>query len=197
MPDRQEIERSLFGVWRLAMLDPGGLRWLNLSVDGFWRSFWVIPLLLPVQLLLAWLIPDEEAVAASGMAPWLLFRALLSVLTWVGFVVAMIPVCRLLRLGHAYVTYVIAWNWSALPQAAVLLAAALVYGLLPESAGVVLLLAVQLAVLAYIFLVTRYALGTDGLTAAGVVIFNVLFELVIVELAGRLLLAGPQALPAA
>ena len=45
-----EIVRSVYGVWRLARFDAIGMEWLDRTDEGFWRSFRVAILLLPVEL---------------------------------------------------------------------------------------------------------------------------------------------------
>ena len=51
MPDRQEVASSLYGAWRLACLDESGMGYFNISVEGFWRSFFAAVLLAPVYML--------------------------------------------------------------------------------------------------------------------------------------------------
>lgn len=181
VPDRAEIESSLYGAWRLARLDPGGLRYLNLTIEGFWRSFFVIVPLLPAQLLVAWLVADPEALATQGASGWLLIRAGLTLFTWLLFLGSMAPLSRMLGLSDHYPTYVIAWNWASAVQMALLLPVGLLFGLdlLSQQLGGVLMLAVWLAIVAYDYAVARLALGADRFTAAGVVIYSVVLELVI------------------
>jgi hypothetical protein len=180
---------ALYGVWRLARLDPGGLRYLNRTIEGFWRSFAVIALLLPPQLLLAWLVRDPALVEQLGAGTWLALRGAVFVVAWLAFLGTMAPLSRLLRLSHNYPTYVIAFNWAALLQMAALLPIGLLYGvgLLPQEAGLLLLMLVWLAIMAFDFVIARLALGADALTAAGIVIYAVVLELVIERAAGWLL----------
>ena len=39
VPLRTEIFHSLYGAFRLLLLDQGGMRWFNVSITGFYRSF--------------------------------------------------------------------------------------------------------------------------------------------------------------
>ena len=52
IPDRVEVLHSLYGAWRLAMLDVSGMRHFNLSVEGFWRSFFAAVIVAPGYALL-------------------------------------------------------------------------------------------------------------------------------------------------
>ena len=52
MPTRTEIGRSLYGAWRLLLLDPTGVQWFELSIAGFWRSFFAAALIAPVYVIM-------------------------------------------------------------------------------------------------------------------------------------------------
>ena len=52
MPDHEEVLHSLYGAYRLAFLDRSGMSHFNLSVDGFWRSFFAAVLVAPGFALL-------------------------------------------------------------------------------------------------------------------------------------------------
>ena len=39
IPTTREIVFGLYGAWRLAHLDRGGLGYFDASVEGFWKSF--------------------------------------------------------------------------------------------------------------------------------------------------------------
>jgi hypothetical protein len=185
----EEITRSLRGVWRLARYDAGGLRQLNLTVEGFWRSFVVVALLLPPQLLMAWLVRDRDVVVADGGEAWLFARGAVFVVAWLTYVGSMAPISRLLKLSDNYPTYVIAFNWAALLQMALLLPVGLLYGfeLVAAEAGIMLLMLAWLTVMAFDFVIARLALGADALTAAGIVIYAVVLELVIESAANAVL----------
>ena len=59
IPDQQEVIRSIYGAWRLPWLDRSGMGHFNLSVDGFWRSFFAAVLVAPTGR-------DVEAKSAVG-----------------------------------------------------------------------------------------------------------------------------------
>ena len=47
MPDHDSVIRSIYGAWRLALLDPSGLNWFDVSIEGFWRSFFAAAIVAP------------------------------------------------------------------------------------------------------------------------------------------------------
>ena len=69
MLEREEIGRSLTGAWQLFLDRPDAMRFFDVSVDGFWRSFGAIGLIVPAyaivavaerQVLLSDSLPDES-----------------------------------------------------------------------------------------------------------------------------------------
>lgn len=183
MPPRSEIERSLYGAWRIVLRDPDGLNYFNMTADGFWRSFFaaaiVAPLFLISGLLSLNLAGDELGTADPvGSVFTLAFNF---VLAWVGYVVLMFPITRLLNLEPRYAAYIIVWNWATVLQITLLLAAALlrVSGLFSDGVGEAALLAAVLTSLYIAYLVARAGLGCDIPVAIGVVIFENLFHLAV------------------
>ena len=64
IPGQQEIIRSLTGAWLLAKRDTSALNYFNLSIEGFWRSFSAMVLVLPILILSASISLDLKL--ASG-----------------------------------------------------------------------------------------------------------------------------------
>lgn len=172
MPAWGYVYRSVYGAWRLALLDVGGMAHFDISVEGFWRSFFAAVPVAPFYVILIALNLQQGEGAVPEPGPFVLVKALVYVLSWVVFPLAMIVVVRLLSLGANYVPFIIAYNWSKVIQIAVIVAASLL--------GDVVMLMAWLAVLAYVWFVTRVALQTTGVIAAGVVVFDELLGAVIV-----------------
>ena len=88
MPDRDEIVRSLTGAWRLFLDRPDAMRFFDVSVDGFWRSFAAVVLILPAYALFALAerieILDEPVVdPAFGDGSFLANKLLTLALDWI------------------------------------------------------------------------------------------------------------------
>ncbi len=115
MPWSEEITRSIYALWRILKFDVDAVQYFNLTSDGFWRSFLVAGLGIPVVALL--LLPmynypvsgEEKAVDLTAefigeiIGSWLLLAS---------FPVLMIWITRLLNLSRNYVPFIIGWNWS-------------------------------------------------------------------------------------
>jgi hypothetical protein len=173
-----EIVRSVRGAVRIAVLDPDAPSWFNLTIEGFWRSFLAPVLLAPFYLAL--IMRDagggEEAPEAGG---GLFVRLAAFVVGWIAFPLAMIPIARLLGLSGAYVGYIIMWNWSAVPQAAVMLPALAALDVLAQRPAGLLFMSATLAVLFYGYLVARAGLRCAPITAAGVVVLDLVLSLLV------------------
>ena len=52
IPSVTEIAYALYGAWRLARLDSGGMGYFDRSIAGFWKSFFAALLVAPGHILL-------------------------------------------------------------------------------------------------------------------------------------------------
>lgn len=186
MPDREEIVRSLYGAYWLARMDPRGVWLFNLTIEGFWHSFFAAVLVAPLYAVIA---TQELASFPEALDPgWtLLIKTGAYALAWIAFPLAALVLTRLLGLDRYYVVLVIAGNWAAVLQAAVLLGALALRLALPEALASLVLVAVTIAVLFYQWFVTRAALQTTGGIALGLVTVDLLLNVAINTSADRLL----------
>jgi hypothetical protein len=173
----QDIRRSLHGAMLLARGEVAGMGWLDLSFEGFWRSFAAPLLAAPAYALV---IADQYVhVGYHGpLAPVLVGEAVSYAIQIVAFPLLAMLVTRFLGLGARYVPLVVATNWASLPQVAAYLAACVLGAAFPPLRSGVLLGA-MLATLAYEWFVIRTALGTSAGNAAAFVVLNLLVGLLL------------------
>jgi len=180
IPDRAEIIRSLTGAIRLARLDAGGMALFNVTLAGFWRSFFAAVLVAPVYLVLIALNPSpgDQAIAFEIKA---VREVVFYAAGWAIFPVIMIPIARFLDLGPRYVGYIIAYNWAQVPMILLWLPieVAGAIGVLPEALLSILSLAATLAIVGYLYVITRIALGTPMMTAIAIVVIEFLSGVVL------------------
>ena len=182
-----EVVRSVRGAFRIAMLDADAPKWFNLSIEGFWRSFLAPVMLAPFYLGIILYDAGAGAAAAGAEAAadaaepdgLVLLRVLSFALGWIAYPLAMIPIARMLQLGGAYVPYIIMWNWSAVPQAALMVPALLAVEFMEPRAAGLLFMSAMLTVLFYGYLVARAGLRCAPATAAGVVVLDLVLSLLI------------------
>jgi hypothetical protein len=188
IPDQQEIVRSLFGAFRLARLDGRGMGYFNLSIEGFWRSFFAAAIVAPgyallvAQKLATWPAAVDPAVAV-------LIEAAAYALSWIAFPVAAVFLTTLLGLSRNYVSLIVAANWAEVLQFAAFLLVMLATLLLPSGVRGPVLVAVIGAILAYEWFVARTALETTGGVAVGIVLVDLLLGVGINVAADRLIWA--------
>ena len=178
MPTGQEVLNSIFGAYRLAVLDVSGLGWFTISVPGFWRSFVAALLVaLPFALIVA-LRFDPDSMALGHY--WTI-ELVSYVLGWVVFPVLMVPIAWALSLGANYVPYIIAYNWSAVVQVAIILPVVLLdtSGVVSATLSTFLGLLVTGALFFYQWFIARTALQTSTLLAIIVVVVDLLAGLVV------------------
>jgi hypothetical protein len=170
------------------------------SFDGFFRSFFGILLCAPFYVLIVF---TDRRIAASAPAEMpgvsipplppanLTFAALESVnylVNWIAFPLAMIFITRILGAGPRYVPFIVAYNWTSCVIFALTVIPPVFYlsGVLPIAAASFLSIPVIVLAIAYRFIVAREALDIPGLTAAGIVLFDLLLSLFIVLVDTRL-----------
>jgi hypothetical protein len=195
MPGAQEIVNSLYGAWRLLRGDANAMTFFNHSIEGFWRSFFAVVLVAPMLLLIvlmnqAAMPADEDAVAPTGAATVFVQLAGFA-LAWAAYPIAMVWISRMLQLGHRYVGYIIAWNWSNVVGATIMLLVRLIVAteILPTGIAGALSVFAFGYILFYAYMVTKIGLACATGTAIALVIFEVLLEPVIDLSVGGLLRA--------
>ena len=117
MPLHTEIFNSLYGAFRLLLLDQTGMRWFNLSITGFCRSFLAAVLIAPVYFLTMSLGSPNTA-EPEGL---FLIRSLQYLAGWVTFPLVMIVVVRFMGWSDRYIAYIVAYNWASVVMIGVMM----------------------------------------------------------------------------
>ncbi len=174
IPSVQEILSSLYGAWRLVLRDAEGMRWLTLTVPGFWNSFFGMVLILPIVLMVAALPGAGEEVLEISYG----MLAFETVVAWTMRPFILLGLCYLLSRTQRFVALMIAWNWVSVMQTVIFTIAAMLIAVIPGISG--LLFLVVLAVMLLIdYFVARTALDVPGGAATAVVIVMLLASLML------------------
>ncbi len=173
----EEISRSLFALWRILRFDPDGPSYFNLTVDGFWRSFAVPIVLIPILgvLILPILgLAPEEIERPAGLA-FLVAATLSGYLFLVLFPLAMIAITRLLGVSENYSIYIISWNWTiVVPFLFILPISAMTFVGLLTPGFIGFLQIVLLCFLVFFKVtVTKACLQIHGFAAIGIVVLDI------------------------
>ncbi|WP_265516612.1 transporter [Nitratireductor luteus] len=156
MPTGVEIQQYMAGVWRLMMGRPDGVRWLDLSADGFWNSFFAILVAIP-PLMVGWVgvANDVAGDVSAGVRFALLVRLfLVDVGAWLIPLAMLAAVAGPAGISDRFVHYVVATNWASAFFAWLLAPAAIMRLFFPVGDGIVDILALVLF-LATLFLSWR------------------------------------------
>jgi hypothetical protein len=178
MPDREEVLHGLYGAYRLAWFDPSGMAHFNLTVDGFWHSFFAALLVAPAYAILVGMQLSAEP-EALNLALVLLTEGIGYVLAWSAFPLLAIVLTRLLGLDRNYVALIVAVNWSAVLQTGAFLAVLLLGLIAPEGLGTLIVTLTTLAILIYQWFVIRTALATTNGIALTLLVVDLVVTTVI------------------
>jgi hypothetical protein len=184
----RETVYSIFGAYRLALLDKTGLNYLDRSPEGALRSFYAALIVLPAYALLVvlrlWDVLPEVSLlrftAVEGVA---------YVISWTAFPLAMFYISGLLDRSGRYFDFLSAYNWSSIIQMGVYLPVVAIAdsGLVPEGLGEGMVLVVTMLVLIYQWFIARTTLDISGGSAAGIVLLDMILAVFITGTADGML----------
>ena len=161
MPPAEDIHRHLSGAWRMMTGRRDGLRLLDLSLDGFWNSFFAIVVALPAMLA-SWVPMAGELAgpdASFGLRLSMLTRlAIVDVGAWVLPLVALAAVVSPAGIRDRFVHFVVANNWASAIFAWMTLPVSLIRLFMPAATD----LAASLSLLVFIATLVLYWRLTDA-----------------------------------
>lgn len=115
------VGRSLSGVMRLSLNDARALQSLEISADGFFRSFAAIALSIPlyVYVVLGQLdafagMPPDASGKSVSLGAFILVHILFFIGNSVFALIAMAAIARRAKLDDQFVPFVITYNWGTL-----------------------------------------------------------------------------------
>jgi hypothetical protein len=183
-----EVRLALTGALKLARGDRRGLACFDRSLDGFWRSFRAAIIAYPLYLLLLAMRVTVTEWERSGGLVIVTVETIAYVIGWVAFPLIMLTVAQWLGRVHRYFDFMVAYNWSQVPQSAlfVLVGLETESGLLGGPPAEAIEIAAAVAVLLYEWFIARVALETTAAAAAFVVFVDLLLGVVVSHVAGAL-----------
>ena len=191
IPTIQYISNGVAGAWRLAIGDPDAFDSFDLSMSGFWKSFWVILLAAPFWL---WLILTEQRFrqeaseisdtpySTPALDTFMMVDSVAYVLDWVLFPVLMVFIARLLGVAGRFVPFIIARNWALLLSYFLLAmppAALYNLGIVGVEGKFALDFVALILQIVYLWVVTVRALEISAMQAAAIVFIDLAVSIVI------------------
>lgn len=186
LPSFAEISSSLYGAWRLIRLDDKAAKYFNLTIEGFWRSFFAAVISLPYFVVAILWLP-REAIEAGMEVPDPLLSTVAYLLSWMVFPAVAIVFARMFELSQSYIGYIIAYNWAGalIAQPLLVLAMAEHAGLIDANTMGALQMPIFIFVLWYGWIIARRTLGAGPwLSCALVFIAKMIDILLFVVLIG-------------
>lgn len=172
----REATYGLYGAWRLIFRDRGAMKFFDCSLGGAIRSFWAAPLAYPGFLALLMLRMAGEDVGAADVVRTLIVVTIGYVIGWCAYPLTALPFCRWVAPEERALGFIIAYNWSQVPQTVLLLAVAAVGALHVAPLYVIAFVSTvaYLATLVYEWFIARIALDAGALPATALVLLDVL-----------------------
>jgi hypothetical protein len=186
-----DLRRNLAGAWDVLLGRRRGLAKLDLSIEGFWRSFAALVLVIPFIFLALLsqqrLAHDSETPEADALADGVGLEAIAQLVDWIAFPIVFAGLARPLGLAARYVPFIVARNWSAVIISAIIAVvhAAHVVGILPSSLAPMFLLVTIAIALRFAYVIARTTLDVSVATAIGIVALDFLISLLIWSAAER------------
>jgi len=186
--DRDEIARSLTGAWRVFLDKPDAAGFFDLTVNGFWRSFRAIVLMIPAYALTA--AAEFQALVGSPAADFsglnfVFAKTIASGLDWITFPILLALVAEPLGITRSYTSFIIVRNWGAVLASAPFAVIDLLYifGVFSEDATNVASLIFLIVQLRYNYLIASRTLGVGIGLAVAIVIADFAVSLMIMAIA--------------
>jgi hypothetical protein len=190
------IRENVSGAWAVMRGQPEGLARLDLSLDGFWRSFAVVILLIPFIVLA--LASQRELMAASGQAVApigtgeIALGLVILLVDWFTFPLIFAALARPFGLGQRYIPFIVARNWAALIISAI---AASVHalnltGVAPPDLVSILLLVTLGVTVRFAYIIARTTLAAPIGVVLPIVFLDLLISVTVWALFDRLAYGG-------
>lgn len=190
------VLHALMTAFRVARFDNNAVDDFDQSVEGFFRSFFGIVLAAPlysIAVMAQRRIAEELAEAGGESLPvtgdgFTLIEWGAYAVNWIALPVAMILIARLIGVVPRYVPFVVAYNWGSCLVLALSTVPYFFYllGVIPLIGVVLLYYPVVIFALVYHWRIARDGLQIPGLTAAGIVLLDLLLSILIALTAARL-----------
>lgn len=162
--------------------DEAALDQMDISSDGFWRSFAAIIWALPA-LFFAWVFDARDLIADGvelTMVRIVIYSAIIEMVLWFLPIILLAFVLRPLGLASRYSHLIIARNWLSVPIVYAYIVVMLLSLLFGNASPLVLVAFAFLLVAIWIQIrVTRISLQSDASIAAALVIGEIILLLII------------------
>jgi hypothetical protein len=174
----REVSSGLYGAWRLAQGDKGGLSYFDASAKGAMRSFHAALIALPLATLFLALDLSQQEIETPVALVVLVFL-LAFALDWAAFPLVVLELAPMMGCDDRVLRYIPALNWARVLELAILLPAAAAGTAEAGGMGAMFRLILMVVVLVYHWFVAKAALEITGPQAAFLVGLNLVMGFII------------------
>jgi hypothetical protein len=161
---KEEIAQNLCGAWQVMLGRREGLRLLDTTAEGFWRSFTAMLIGAPALLATCFSSAKWNTLVSELSSSQYIFRAVIvEIAAWILPLIVLGLVMGRLRLGHRFAAYAVASNWANLIILYFMLPIDLLGIFLAQNNGVMVTLGFSYitAAIVFMFRITQVSFGTD------------------------------------
>lgn len=185
-----DVTRSLAASWRLLRADAKALPDLDLSRDGFWRSYLALVLVVPSMIpalaaerTLAGLSNSGGLFDAPGLLAAVVTAEILAIVAVPALLVGLAPG---LTRNPRFTGFIIAWNWAGIVSAGLMAVPAAVFALGWSNPGVATIQCLGFAtiVLRLRYCVARAAFGAESGVAGAIACASLLADYAVIRTFG-------------
>ena len=164
-----EIAAGIYGAWRLARGDVGGIGYFNGTRQGFWRSFLAMAIVAPLYASVI-LLMYEDAADQYEPARFFAVHVIGYVVAWFVFPLIMFYVVQKIDRERRFFAFIAAYNWSSVLQNFIYIPVVVVaqIGIIPPELTYLLVFVLKVLVFVYTWFIARSALGITGMMAAAI-----------------------------
>lgn len=170
----KDIAKSLYGAFLLAKAKKDGMSYFDVSIDGFWNSFFAAALVAPIFFFLMTLRFTNGSIDTSALR-FLSIEAIAYTIGWVLFPLIVFYLVQALERENQFIGFIVAYNWASVIQNFVYLPFAILFeiGVVGGSGAEFINLILLCLVLTYTWFVAKTALDINGFVATGIVFLDV------------------------
>jgi hypothetical protein len=181
MIDLPAAIRGFSGAWRLAHLDPQGLRYFDNTPEGFSRSFQAAVVAAPLFLLIVVLLPTTYYPLSDDSVRAIAVETIKYAIDWTAFPLCAWYLTQALDKSSRYFAYIAAYNWSKVLQLLAFVPTALLAasGAVPDEITGLITMVITALVVYYQYFIVRHALAIDVLPALGFVSLDLMISILL------------------
>lgn len=176
----QNTTSALYGAYRLARADAGGMAYFDTSIGGFWRSFLAAALVAPLFALFLAVRFNAGDLEVSPMR-FAAVQTIGYVIAWLVFPLIIFHVCQAIEREDEFIGYIVAYNWASVWQNLIYLPFIILseLGYLSLGAGRTIGMLVLILVMLYTWFITKTALRITGVLATGLVVLDFVVSIIL------------------